>query len=266
MNVRRRCRGFTLIELLVVISILALLIALLLPAIKRAKDMGRMLSCANNARQIGLSILMYTVDNEDILPPGFGWRQNGQTPNDDDWVWPGMILEYISEFRTMPSGVPGQGGQISQATWWYVPIDTYNCPDQIVDAAHNGGDPPRSGSYYGMPRKLSTNKVDENNPAVYEAAQWRPVSAVRQPSVTILVFDYYANSTIADWWVDNLPGSGITDDITRRVNRHMRGAPQTASAFWGFEFDGLDNFAFIDGHVEPLGPEEETQDPYVGLF
>ncbi|MAE63550.1 MAG: hypothetical protein CMJ18_04705 [Phycisphaeraceae bacterium] len=254
--------GFTLIELLVVISILALLIALLLPAIKRAKDMGRMLQCSTNLRQVGLAVLMYTPDNDDILPPGFGWNSPDRPANFNhyDWAWPGMILEYISEFRIMPDDSSyGAGTQINRSYWWYTPIDVYNCPDQAVDAEHNGGDPPRSGVYYAMPGNLTTNTLSQNNPANYYSAQWRPVSSVRKPSETILAFDFYhTGSTIADWWVDNMPG-GITSEITRRVNRHMRGGATTANPIWGFEYDGLDNFVFVDGHAEPLGPGEEER-------
>ena len=60
--------GFTLIELLVVIAIIALLVSLLMPSLKQAKDLARAALCQSNSRLIGLSIPQYLNDNEDFLP------------------------------------------------------------------------------------------------------------------------------------------------------------------------------------------------------
>ncbi|HCE44008.1 MAG TPA: hypothetical protein DET40_10705 [Lentisphaeria bacterium] len=80
-------KRFTLIELLVVIAIIAILAALLLPALKKAKDTAHSIACVSNLKQIGTAAAMYAQDYGDELPTGYSLTavKNGTPPN---WIKP----------------------------------------------------------------------------------------------------------------------------------------------------------------------------------
>ncbi len=103
---RRRNHGFTLIELLVVISIIAILISLLLPAVQSAREAARRTQCTNNLKQLGLAMQNYVSSNE-ALPPvtvdcpasncAYGPLPNNSPFPHQNWSQQARLLPYLEQ-------------------------------------------------------------------------------------------------------------------------------------------------------------------------
>ncbi len=178
-----RKKGFTLIELLVVIAIIALLMAILMPALRRAKQQTQTIICRSNLKEWGLVFALYAQDNEDSFPQGY---QGNGVSAEDAWLL-GATLPYYRELdmrmcpstRTIdrPPAEGLRGGTFT--TWGPFPASYYG--DEWWDHLATGSygfnewcaDVPARASWWGLEhdnaiRKTSTRGAD-NIPLVLDS-------------------------------------------------------------------------------------------------
>jgi prepilin-type N-terminal cleavage/methylation domain-containing protein/prepilin-type processing-associated H-X9-DG protein len=155
----KRSDGFTLIELLVVIAIIAILAAMLLPALARSKDQAQRTICTSNLKQLGYAEHMYNSDNQEVMADP-NW-DGGSAGVEAGWLYsfPNKITGTASTpdpFR-MPAGMTAQNAWTTGAWYNYNPNNqAYLCPVDIQSkdyAQEPVSDTPGAG---GRPNKLST--------------------------------------------------------------------------------------------------------------
>ena len=114
-----RVRAFTLIELLVVIAIIAILAAILFPVFAKARERAKQTTCVSNLKQLGLAIISYADDNDDILPQAIGLRSS--TPILPTAL-PNVMNGYVKSFEVFrcPSDNDNQrfGGTFWPSVLW----------------------------------------------------------------------------------------------------------------------------------------------------
>ncbi len=226
----RRRRGFTLIELLVVVSIIALIIGLLLPALSRAREAARVSGCLSNLRQIGIANEAYGHEHNDNVPLGRktwgvyrGFTFAGKTPRDDSAIRNGPYrapLPYERPLNLYASpGVWLGDAEADQEALAGIDLPLFACPS---DRTFNYQE-----DYYG-PRALFTmssydaagtsymlnviwqeDAVDQRSieQAIREARQAR----LMRPSVFVSVLDDSGEWALWLHRTNSIPHHGTTD-------------------------------------------------------
>src|SRR5262249_13541237 len=134
---RRLRSGFTLIELLVVITIIAVLIGLLLPAIQKVREAANRTSCTNNLKQIALAVHHYNLaanalPHDSLVTRDWGTPTDGQNWNGANWSWLARLLPYVEQDNLYRQGNIPVNRLTDSADVCAAKVKLYLCPSDIA--------------------------------------------------------------------------------------------------------------------------------------
>lgn len=227
----RRAGAFTLIELLVVIAVIAILAALLLPALNQGKDSAKRIKCVSNLRQLGFAAQMYWDDHEGRAFAYELFATNGGTVYWFGWIESGAEGERAFDAKAGPlyEYVNGLGVEI--------------CPSLNYGSGHFKMKARGAAYGYGYNVHVSTNEIGRP----------RNMEAIRDPSGTVLfadaaqVNDFLPPATPDNPMLEEFYYVDAGDAFSTYPNVHFRHRQRA-------------NVVFVDGHVDTESAAPGTLD------
>lgn len=215
--------GFTLIELLVIISIISLLMAVLMPSLKKARDAAKAICCASNIRQIGFAFNSYGMDYNDFILKSTDLRTSGSGGLQ---AWNFQLIPYVGQTNS-------EDAFEDRAEVFFCPADKDPFPIGYGSYWHGKGftSYALNGCYEPGSSRRPIIKLGP-------AGGYR-FSQVNQPSACMLMAETSYSYQLYDAENPNVSGLGL-----KQAGHHR----QTS----GFFHNGSMNILYVDGHVEKI--------------